>query len=59
MCRHRELCESPVDTTGQGGVHIALLVILGILGQCSPVYPYVDVSGWATVVTIAIHCLTS
>jgi len=41
----------------EGGVHIALLVILGILGQCSPVYPYVDVSGWATVVTIAIHCL--
>jgi hypothetical protein len=29
----------------EAGLHIALLVVLGILGQCAPVYPYVDLSG--------------
>ena len=48
----------PSHTLRKGGVHITLLIVLGILGQCSPVYPYVDVSGWATVLAIAIHLLT-
>ena len=26
-------------------MHTCLLVVLGILGQCAPVYPYVDLSG--------------
>ena len=38
-------------------MHVALLVVLGILGQCSPVYPYVDLSGWTTLLAISIHVL--
>ena len=38
-------------------LHVLLLVVLGILGQCSPVYPYVELSGWYTVLAIGIHIL--
>jgi len=41
----------------EGGMHIALLAVLGVLGQCAPVYPYVDLSGWGTVLAIAVHGL--
>lgn len=29
----------------EAGLHIVLLLVLGVLGQCAPVYPYVDLSG--------------
>jgi len=29
----------------EAALHVALLVVLGILGQCPPIYPYVDISG--------------
>jgi len=41
----------------EAGMHVGLLVVLGILGQCSPVYPYVDLSGWTTLLAISIHVL--
>lgn len=41
----------------EAGMHVSLLVILGILGQCAPVYPYVDLSGWTTLLTISVHAL--
>ena len=39
-------------------MHTCLLVVLGILGQCAPVYPYVDLSGWYTLLAISIHGLS-
>jgi len=41
----------------EAGMHVSLLVVLGILGQCSPVYPYVDLSGWTTLLVISVHVL--
>jgi hypothetical protein len=39
------------------GLHGVLLCVLGILGQCAPVYPYVDMSGLSTLLTISVHLL--
>ena len=36
-------------------LHVAILMLLGILGQCAPVYPYVDMSGVTTLVVLGIH----
>ena len=43
----------------QGSMHGAVLLLLGILGQCHPVYPYVECSSVATVLAVAIHACSS
>nr|ADP88933.1 apocytochrome b [Diplonema papillatum]APQ44781.1 apocytochrome b [Diplonema papillatum] len=51
---HHSRC---VHTLAEAGAHSSMLLILGVLGQCSPVYPYVDVSGWVTAVAVSTHIL--
>jgi len=44
-------------TLADGAAQGALLVLLGVLGQCSPVYPYVECSGWSTLLVVTGHLL--
>nr|ATQ37494.1 apocytochrome b [Rhynchopus euleeides] len=40
-----------------GTAHVVILVVLGMLGQCSPSYPYVECSGYLTTICLAVHVL--
>nr|ATQ37454.1 apocytochrome b [Diplonema ambulator] len=46
-----------IHTYTDAAMHISILCILGLLGQCAPIYPYVDMSGALTVMATAIHIM--
>nr|ATQ37468.1 apocytochrome b [Diplonema sp. ATCC 50224] len=41
----------------EGIIHVWILVMLGLLGQSNPVYPYVELSGHFTIMALGIHVL--
>jgi hypothetical protein len=51
-----KLDESIRDHISVHGVgHLLVLCSLGVLGQCAPVYPYVEVSGVLTLISLWMH----
>nr|QHQ98669.1 apocytochrome b [Rhynchopus humris] len=49
-----------VSTTGRhnpASLHVCILLVLGILGQCTPCYPYVECSALLTLQATIIHVL--